>query len=64
MGTRTLGEDVEASHTVGGAGQDGLGGAGEDGLYMYVVHTYIHTYIHDIILKYLLQGVTGAGPLS
>ena len=55
--TRTLGEDVEASHTVGGAGQDGLGGAGEDGL-------YIHAYIHDMIMEYLLQGVTGAGPLS
>ena len=48
---------MEASHTVGGAGVDGLGGAGEDGL-------YIHTYIHDIILEYLLQGVTGAVPLS
>ena len=38
--SHTQGEDVEASHTVSGAGEDGLGGAGEDGLY---IHTYIHT---------------------
>ena len=55
--SHTLGEDVEAWHTVGGVGEDGLGGAGQDGLY---IHTYKHTRSRLTIIVLL----SGKSPLT
>jgi hypothetical protein len=63
-------EDVKHSHILGEDVEEVERGKSPPGRWFRwsggrcFVHTYIHTYIYDIKWEYLLQGMTGAVPLS